>query len=326
MYNSIQEFNEKFPFQEYVASIYGVRYYSNKTLSIPCPFHAESTPSCVIYPGSFYCFGAGCGAHGTALNFITRTTGLSVEEILNDDGYIELQQEQQAHSKFHKTSGNPPIWQQVSVYNQALLSRQDKQCYLVKRHFDKDSIKKSKIGYVENSSFIFSNFSDNRYCIPVYDENEKLVSARYRIDPAVEKSSTEPKYLGHPGCDAYLYNSHIISNYKDIVIVGSELDAAFLYYRYNINAVAPPGEGTFKREWVRYFSRKQNVLIWLDYDYAGINSALKLYDVIKNACSARIYEWDSSFKNKQDTCDFVDRYGIFGIYEELNKYGIEAYH
>ena len=42
-----------------------------------CPFHAEDTPSCKIYPGSngFYCFG--CGAGGDVISLAARLLGLT---------------------------------------------------------------------------------------------------------------------------------------------------------------------------------------------------------------------------------------------------------
>ena len=42
-----------------------------------CPFHGEKTPSFNIYTenGSFYCFG--CGAGGSAIDFVMRLFGLS---------------------------------------------------------------------------------------------------------------------------------------------------------------------------------------------------------------------------------------------------------
>ena len=40
-----------------------------------CPYHNEKTPSFYIYPdGHFHCFG--CGAHGTAIDFVMRTRNL----------------------------------------------------------------------------------------------------------------------------------------------------------------------------------------------------------------------------------------------------------
>lgn len=49
---------------------------SGKMYKCNCPFHAEKTPSCFIYPDtqSFYCFG--CGAGGDVITFIKRIENL----------------------------------------------------------------------------------------------------------------------------------------------------------------------------------------------------------------------------------------------------------
>ena len=45
-----------------------------------CPFHSEKTPSFSVNPerGFFHCFG--CGAGGTAFDFVMRTEGVSFPE------------------------------------------------------------------------------------------------------------------------------------------------------------------------------------------------------------------------------------------------------
>ncbi|HQU02615.1 MAG TPA: CHC2 zinc finger domain-containing protein, partial [Acetobacteraceae bacterium] len=43
-----------------------------------CPFHNEKTPSFYVYDDRFHCFG--CGAHGDAISFLTKSSGLSFIE------------------------------------------------------------------------------------------------------------------------------------------------------------------------------------------------------------------------------------------------------
>src|SRR5437588_10398569 len=45
-----------------------------------CPFHSEKTPSFYVVEdkGFFHCFG--CGAHGNAIDFVTRADNLSYAE------------------------------------------------------------------------------------------------------------------------------------------------------------------------------------------------------------------------------------------------------
>lgn len=326
MYNSIREFNESFSLRSYVISLYNVKANSGNHIKIPCPFHSESTASCVIYDNAFHCFGAGCGAHGSPYDFVHRLTGLSRNDILTKQEYLDHKCDVRSVRKVEKEKY--PSQTQVDIYNKDLLRKKDKLDYLLNRNFDLASIEKSKIGYVSNAGFIFSGFKHERYSIPVYNENSELVTARYRIDPQREKDDSlpdEPKYLSHPGTRGYLYNSSILSHYNDIVVVGSELDAAFLYHRYQVHAIAPPGEGAFQLDWLHLFRREHNVLIWLDYDYAGIASALRTYDMLKTVCNPKVYAWGNTYSNKDDVCDFVNREGIMGIYEVLSNYGIKAY-
>jgi DNA primase len=46
----------------------------------PCPFHNEKTPSFTVSPskGFYHCFG--CGAHGTAIDFLMRHDNLAFPE------------------------------------------------------------------------------------------------------------------------------------------------------------------------------------------------------------------------------------------------------
>jgi len=52
----------------------------NGALTGLCPFHDESTPSFVVYRDHFHCFG--CGAHGTAIDFLMKKEGTRFPEVL----------------------------------------------------------------------------------------------------------------------------------------------------------------------------------------------------------------------------------------------------
>lgn len=54
----------------------------HRRVKIRCPFHAENTGSCVLFPtGGYKCFG--CGAHGNSVDFLMKI-GASFEEAIND--------------------------------------------------------------------------------------------------------------------------------------------------------------------------------------------------------------------------------------------------
>jgi hypothetical protein len=47
-----------------------------------CPFHAEKTPSFIIHPDHFYCFG--CGIGGDAINLVEKLQGLHPVEAVRE--------------------------------------------------------------------------------------------------------------------------------------------------------------------------------------------------------------------------------------------------
>jgi len=53
-----------------------------RKVKIVCPFHAERTPSCVLFPtGGYKCFG--CGKSGNSVDFIVKIGG-TFEEACNE--------------------------------------------------------------------------------------------------------------------------------------------------------------------------------------------------------------------------------------------------
>lgn len=324
-WKSISDFNEYFNLHQYVRNNFPVSQNSTGSyLLIPCPFHNESTASCAIYTNSYYCFGAGCGAHGDSLDFVAKVTGQSIQDVLRNGDLANIVMSQSAQQKKKAEKINFPHVDIMKFYNTTLMLNENKMQYLYNRHFNKMAISRANIGYNEHMRE-FRKFVYPRYSIPVYDDDGNLISARYRIDPVYEEQSNEPKYLGHPQAPTYLYNAHLLKHHKNIVLVGSEFDAAFLLHRYGIHAIAPPGEGNFKEEWIEKFVDK-NVLIWYDKDSAGVAASIKTYNLIRHVANAQIYKWSADFKNKDDVCDFVSARGIISVFQVLDEYNVKAYH
>jgi DNA primase len=49
-----------------------------------CPFHAEKTPSFIVYPDHFHCFG--CGAHGDVFTWLMQAHGMTIPEAVRHLG------------------------------------------------------------------------------------------------------------------------------------------------------------------------------------------------------------------------------------------------
>lgn len=316
--DKIGDFKRSFDLEKYVSANFDVSH-SGEKLYISCPFHAEHTPSCLIKGDRFYCYG--CHAHGDSIDFLSRHLGIGLTDVISDSSYAEFHRSEKADSdtkprkKIRSVSTSL-----VEQYHQLLLKNTSKIRYLSSRHVDITTIERANIGW--GYPIGFRQFQQPRYFIPVYDESNRLVNVRCRIDPMYD-NHTEPKYIGYPGVPNYLYNSSILSQHDSILIVGSEFDAAFLYYRYGIASVAPPGENIFKASWAKLFSGK-DVLLWLDSDIAGKTGMLYAYDKLKPfANSVKIYNWPLNMPSGYDIGDYVNEHGISSLIGELVRYELE---
>ena len=273
---------------------------------ICCPFHHETTPSCLISKDRWYCFG-GCGAGGDSIDFLMKTTGKSFTEVLSsgfESKYV-IDENAPTHKSTKIRTISPSL---MSNYCARLLRNPSKIEYLVNRGFDLESIKLARIGYGIPVDVHGWKFKHARYAIPHFFEG-KIVGVKYRIDPIFEKVEPE-KYISHPGVNGTIYNMDVLVNEQKLIYVGSQFDAAVLWYRYGIPAICPPSENIFRDEWIPLFVNK-SVLIWLDNDEAGVNGALKVYNKVKNVTKhADIFTWGQEFGKKDDFTDYLKKYGI----------------
>jgi hypothetical protein len=268
-----------------------------------CPFHTEKTPSCVISKNSFYCFG--CGEGGNVTKFLNQI-----------DDTIQIEETVYSNLSSTKKYDLPSI-KYITECNNLLLELPDKLDYLESRFVDLQTVIAAKIGYVTNLNGIHPY---PRYVIPFWDSKlEKVVSIRYRIDPLFEHVETEAKYISHYNCEQSIYNIHVLDNNKDIIIVGSQFDAAFLHYKYGLGAIAPPSENVFKQEWVGLF-RDKNVLLWLDNDLTGYQSMVKAYNMLYQIGNCRLFVWKKPFEDGDDFTDFFKRFGERGLWTALEHH------
>lgn len=300
------EWKEKFSLVEYARENFYFREISNG-LMIQCPFHADKNPSCMIRHSAYKCYG--CGESGDSIDFLMKSLGMSFTEVLTCTELSSHILENKIYYR-KKKAVRLPSSKEIEVYSNRLQIDLRLRQWIRERHIIDDSY---NLGYVENPKF-FYNFSSPRIIIPVY-QNGRIINARYRITPL--EDSDEPKYLGHPGRAPSLFNVDVLSS-DSIVIAGSELDAIALSTN-GIPSVGLPGENIFLNDWIELFLGK-NVLIWLDYDWAGINGAISIYKKIKDfAAKAEIFSWPTTFSFKDDIKDFIDVFGIAGamkIYRE----------
>lgn len=309
-------FKEQFDLVKYAKDNFGGDERGDK-LFIHCPFHSESTPSCVISNHGWHCFGA-CGTGGDSIDFIMRVTNMEFKTIINNADMInEFRADAVQKKAATKKSANisPAVFKN---YQSQLLRNKNKIKYLTDRGFDLASIEAAKLGYGIPIDVFGWKFRHPRFVIPHF-QSGKIIGVKYRIDPRYKKYESE-KYISHPGTAGSIYNVDMFASEQKIIYVGSQFDAAVLWYRYNIPAVCPPSENTFRDEWIPLFIDK-SILIWLDNDETGINSSMSVYRKIRNVVKcADIFIWNNTYQKKDDFTDFLLKEGIDKVRNIYDNY------
>lgn len=295
----LQEWKKNFSLSEFVISNMDHKTMGGKVF-VCCPFHHEETASCLVDDTHFKCFGAGCGAHGDALDFLKQSYGLTISEILNSKDLrpqnIIVPSNRKREPK-QKKEIPLPSESQIRRWNNSLMANNEIVKYLNGRHIPVHGMKSFMLGYG-----ITDYYHGEKIVIPVFN-NHSLVNMRYRAAP----NKDDIKYLAHPGKSPSLFNLDALQNDK-IIIAGSELDAIALSSN-GIPSVSLPGEGVFMDEWIPLFSGKK-VLVWLDYDWPGIEGAIKVYNKIKIVAKTTIFDWPNVFSNGDDIEDFITKMGM----------------
>lgn len=78
----IEEIKQRLPLEEYIGRMVDLKR-AGRTYKACCPFHAEKTPSFVVFPHTqtWHCFGS-CGDGGDLFSFVQKREGLSFAEAL----------------------------------------------------------------------------------------------------------------------------------------------------------------------------------------------------------------------------------------------------
>jgi DNA primase len=121
-----------------------------------CPFHAEKTPSFVVFPesGTWHCFGA-CGTGGDVLSFVMKRENLEFGEALQMLAHragVELQpRSPQAAEAEKRLELLTAINQAAAAYFHHLLLNSDEaaraRAYLEKRGLNDETIARFEVGY-----------------------------------------------------------------------------------------------------------------------------------------------------------------------------------
>ena len=277
-----------------------------------CPFHEEKTPSCKINDdsNSFYCFG--CSAKGDIFTIYTDLYNYNfidaVKELAQQAG-ISINFDSNDFSRKIEDKNSEILEITCSWFEKNLENKASIICnnYLVKRKLSKETIKKFRLGYSNNSDTSLydylknKNFNDKDLLqsnVVKIDKNNKIRDFFYKrlIFPILNINSnvigfggrsldgSNPKYINSPESKIFqkrnlLYNLDIAKNFsrkkKNLLICEGYMDVISLNQNGISSVVAPLGtaltEEQLKLSW-KYCSKPT---IMFDGDTAGLRASYK---------------------------------------------------
>jgi DNA primase len=272
-----------------------------------CPFHGEKTPSFTVSPskGFYHCFG--CGAHGSAINFLMAFDNLEYPQA------IEALAEMLGLEVPRETSGAPErreeneelyalLREADQIYRAALRTSERAVAYLKKRGIDGRTAGRFGVGYAPDAwdtvlralgtsearleqliqaGLVVSNDSGRRY-----DRFRDRIMFPIRNAPRGQiigfggrvLDSGEPKYLNSPETPVFRKGHELYGLYearqnpgrpKRIIVVEGYLDVASLVQHGVEHVVATLGTATTTENLRRLTRLTERIVFCFDGDRAG---------------------------------------------------------
>ncbi|MBQ4102006.1 MAG: DNA primase [Oscillospiraceae bacterium] len=292
---------------------------AGRLMSGLCPFHAEKSPSFMVYPDtqSYYCFG--CGAGGDAITFIMGRENLDYGEavrFLCERAGIPLPEEDMERET---TDLRRRIYEMnkaaARFYHEKLLSNQGKEAvaYLQKRGFEMPIIRKFGIGfapdswdetvlYLKKQGFheaellqgwlagrssrtgrLYDQFR-NRVMFPVFDLRGNVIAFSGRtLDPEEKR-----KYLNSGDTAVFrksrnLFAMNFAKNKASefLLLCEGNLDVVALHKSGFENAVASLGTALTEEQVRIIASYTEEVVVSYDADEAGQKATAKAIELLR---------------------------------------------
>lgn len=304
---------------EQVISPYTTLKRRGKNLVGLCPFHSEKTPSFTVYPEShsFFCFG--CGAAGTAVNFVMRSENLdfseSVKVLCERFGLNMPQDSNYDNSLAQKRARMYEINKEAAkFFHSCLFSEEGKTGleYYKSRGYSKATLNHFGMGYAPNDwrkllnymrekGYSYeelyaanlanksekngkTNYYDsfrNRVMVPIIDVSGHVVAFGGRV-----LDDSKPKYINTSDTLVYKKSNGVFglnfaknSKEKTLILVEGYMDAISLHQAGFTNAIACLGTA-LTTEMAHLISRYcEEVILSYDADEAGQKATARAIDI-----------------------------------------------
>lgn len=324
-----------------------------KLLWAICPFHSDSNPSLSIVEetGVWKCWVDNIS--GDCFDFYERITGKSFTESVLDiakmfNVKMEISEEYRKELELKKAlyTVNNTV---ATLYQQALSQNAKGQEYVLSRHFDLETIKKFKIGYIPSfplinlgqqfipflkqneliniyeDNTVRNYFSTNRISIPFFDENGHIVGFSSRainndIKPKYLHSRTSKLFKKDELLFAYNFAKQSIKETKTVIMTEGQIDCIRAHQYGITNCIATCGLALSEKQMKLLKTDVKNYYLVVE-DKAGENAIDRLYDTIiennywANVKIIRLYEAD----NKCDLDEFLTLNGKGAFLDKIKS-------
>ena len=275
-----------------------------------CPFHGEKTPSFTVSPEKqfYHCFG--CGAHGTAINFLMEHEGLQFTEAIESLAHrlgLEVTTES---GSYQKNDEHQQLYNAMDAANhyfqQQLRNNKEAISYLKSRGITGEIANRFNIGYAPqgfdninkqlsekfsqqilvNAGLLAKKSEQNVYdkfrhriMFPIKDTRGRVIAFGGRaLDDAM------PKYMNSPETALFqksntLYGIHEarqhLGKLQQLIIVEGYMDVIALAQHNVANCIATLGTATTSQNVKNLLRFTSNIIFCFDGDRAGKDAAWK---------------------------------------------------
>jgi len=273
-----------------------------------CPFHSEKTPSFTVsHSKQFYhCFG--CGAHGTAINFLMEYSGAGFVEAVKDlakrAGMQVPSEEERSSFTPHQHDSLADVMVKAAKYYYARLKESAKAInYLKGRGISGEIVQKYRIGYApsgwQNLENVFQNYAQpelqqaglvvkqdtgrlhdrfrDRIMFPIINTKGEVIAFGGRI-----LNDGEPKYLNSPETPLFEKGREVfgqpqalaaLRKKNTVVVVEGYMDVIALAQHGIENVVAALGTATTGAHVQKLLRQADQIVFCFDGDSAGKKAA-----------------------------------------------------
>lgn len=293
---------------------------AGRTFKALCPFHAEKTPSFVIFPdtGRWHCFG--CGEGGDVFSFMMKIENLTFAEALrrlaDRIGVVVTQTREPEETKEARARLYAANEAAAVFYHGLLINAPTVREYVRRRGINEDTVREFLLGFAPDAAealhrqLLTQGFSNDellragllfepesgpvrdryrgRLLFPIRDGDGHVVSFGGRA----LSSDQQPKYLNGPQTEIFDKGSTLfalqtatpaIRKERRAVIVEGYVDVVVAHQADFRNVVATLGTSVTDRHLRQLARLAPEICLALDADAAGERAALRTADVAREA-------------------------------------------